>query len=168
MKRSSLASQGSIAETRLSLGLDADLSVATMCHHLPMPVQCQPTSQLSSCPKALTQNLQSYQFPLEANQAQTALSGPLSPLLALSRPCPRSHFPCRLILTLTSRAAILIPDAGVVNPDHRCCHLPGPLHCCVGLRGKFHFSADSGLIPGDTPQKLGRCLGSLNKNLPTR
>lgn len=84
---------GSIAGTRLSLDLDPSVSTISQCLCSASPHTSQP-----SCPKAYARSrtLWDSSVPLGANQAQTALFGPLGPLLALSRPCPPSNFPCCL------------------------------------------------------------------------
>lgn len=84
---------GSIAGMRLSQDSDSDLSVSTIS-------QCQcsasPHTSHPSCPKACacSRSLWDSSVLLGANQTQTALFEPLGPLLALSRPCPPSHFSC--------------------------------------------------------------------------
>lgn len=87
--------QGSIAEMRLSLNFDGDLSVSTMFHHLPVQVHSAsaPAPRLAHDPDPSG---------TPVPKSKLLCLDPGAPLLALSRPCPSSHFPAASDLRLPS------------------------------------------------------------------
>lgn len=151
--------QGSIAETRLSLDLDADLFPP--CFAI---FQCQcsisPHPSQPSCPRAHSCSLQSPPGLLSSPGSQPSPNcsvwtpGPSAGLVQALPSLPLSLLP---LIPGSPHTAIFIPDTGVLNPNH--------CHCYMLTKAAID---SHGLNPRDTPQKLGGCLGSLNKILPPR
>lgn len=86
------------------------------------------------------------QFPWEPTKLSLLCLHP-GPLLALSRPCPPSHVPC----CLSSQAAFPLP------PLHQTLEFSTHTHCHCHMLTKAAIDSH-GLIPWETPQKLGGVL----------